>query len=350
MKKILFRITLLTLCFNLQGFAQKVHERTFKEEFNTNGDVEIKVDTRYTDIIIEPWSKNSVRVEATIKIEGVDDDKAEKTLDNWNFKALGNKSLVEITTREENLLFSSNLSYSPKSRVVVGNNFKFNDLEALNFDINDNINSSTVIVNGKKVDGKGSNYVVIGKPGNVVHLDSFATFSYQYNLPNADAIKELTAKIPEFDYEKFQEDQNYMIEWQKEMKASMKEFSAAQKLIQEKASKLSAEDAEKVSKRLEKVRTELATRKAELAQRNAEKQMELAERKAQRQMELADRKAELTQRAKEIEEEQRLKSIEIKNLLENREKIKVTRTIVIKAPKNAKFKLDAKYGTVSFSK
>ncbi|MCK0131105.1 hypothetical protein MWU59_06260 [Flavobacteriaceae bacterium F08102] len=333
MKRPLFKISLIIWCLSLPGYAQNVHKKMYTEEFNTNSDVNIKVDTRYTNIIIEPWSKNSVRVEATIKVEGVSDERAEKTLENWKFKALGNKSQVEITSREENALIAANFSFDPTSNVVVGNNFKFNGSRSFSFNLNDGKDTTNVILNGKKFNGK----TVVLNGRNIIHLDSIGAFSY--NFPNVEAIKALTAKIPEFDYEKFEKDQNYMLQWQEEMKASMKEFVETQKEL-EKTAKLSANDA----KRIAETQREISAKKIDLVKRNEDYQRVLSNRK----IEIEKRKKESEESA--LANQKQSKSIVIKNFLENREKVNVTRSIVIKAPKDAKFTLDVKYGTVSFSK
>ncbi len=100
MKRIQYKIAVLVVFISTSLIAQKQnHRRTYNEEFSTNKDVVIDVNTRNTDVIIETWNKNKVSIEAIIEVEGAEDERAERTLDNWKFNAVGNKSEVEISSR-----------------------------------------------------------------------------------------------------------------------------------------------------------------------------------------------------------------------------------------------------------
>ena len=107
-----------------------------------------------------------------------------------------------------------------------------------------------------------------------------------------------------FDYEKYKNEENYFKQWQEQRKKALKEHAEHRK------------EAAKHRKLEEEKRKEIVIlRKKEHENRNKE---------------LADRR------------------IEIKNILANRDKIKVKRVIRIKAPKDAKFNMNVSYGTVSF--
>ena len=90
-----FKVTVLLLLITNCIWAQKV-EKKFNEKFYTNKDVVIDINASNTEIDVTTWDKNEVTVEAVIEVEGLENEEAQKYLDNWNFEVLGNKSKIEI--------------------------------------------------------------------------------------------------------------------------------------------------------------------------------------------------------------------------------------------------------------
>lgn len=316
MKRIQYKIIGLIVLFSISITAQN-HRRTYNEEFSTNKDVIIDVNTRNTDVKIETWNKNKVSVEATIEVEGAEDEKAERTLDNWKFKAIGNKSEIEISSRSSgvsNYLFSTN-----GSNVIVNGqldhdfdfDFDFPKVELQH--LTDELHALNDIV------------VLPEVPEAPVVLD----FDFHFEH-----------KLPKFDYEKYKQDKNYLKKWQREMEKSLEK----NKIKWEKDAK--------------KAKEEKAVLKAELKEMAEERKMHAEERKKLIEKQLAKRKEHQKEREKRIvirEKDLAKRKAEVDKkrniiykVLEEREKVKVKRTITIKAPKDAKFKMDVKYGTLSF--
>lgn len=90
--------TLLAICFLGTAFAQKF-DKKFTENFKVNKNVAVAINATNTDINVTTWSKNEVQVEAFIEVEGISKEEAEKYFKNWNFEALGNSKTVKIKSR-----------------------------------------------------------------------------------------------------------------------------------------------------------------------------------------------------------------------------------------------------------
>ena len=90
-----FKISIFLLLVTTVVSAQK-YDKKISENFNTNKDVEVKINASNAEIDVTTWNKNEVSVEAIIEVEGLDKKEAQKYLDNWKFETLGNKSKVQI--------------------------------------------------------------------------------------------------------------------------------------------------------------------------------------------------------------------------------------------------------------
>ncbi|MDY7395173.1 hypothetical protein UMM65_07955 [Aureibaculum sp. 2210JD6-5] len=314
MKRIQYKIALLIVFISTDLIAQN-HRRTYNEEFSTNKDVVIEVNTRNTDVQIETWNKNKVSVEAIIEVEGVEDVQAERTLDNWKFKAVGNKSEVEISAKSSgasNYLFSSNDS----GRVII-NGQGHNDLD-YHFDFPE-IELDNLI--------ELSNDIMV--------------FPEPPEMPNIPMVEfHIENTFPKFDYEKFKKDKDYLKKWQKEMEENLEK----NKIKWEKNTEKVKENEAVLKVELEKM-AEQRKKHAEQRKELMEKQLAQSKEHAkQREKQIVLRKKHLAKRKEDVDRKRNI----IFKVLEDREKIKAKRTIIIKAPKDAKFKMNVKYGTLSF--
>ncbi|MET2984489.1 hypothetical protein [Aureibaculum conchae] len=315
MKRIQYKIAVLILFISTSLIAQKEnHRRTYNEEFNTNKGVVIDVNTRNADVKIETWNKNKVSIEAIIEIEGVEKEKAEKILDNWKFKAVGNKSEVEISSRStgvSNYLFSSN----GKNVIINGQqhhdfDFDFDFPEVELHHLNDRLHSLNDIL-------------VLPE---VAEAPVMLDFDFHFDH-----------KLPKFDYEKYKKDKGYLKKWQKEMEENLEK----NKIKWEK-------DAKKAKEHKAVLKTELK-KMAEERKKHAEERKKLMEKQLAQHKERANERriiinGKVGNRKAEVDKKRNI----IMGVLADREKIKVKRTITIRAPKDAKFKMDVKYGTLSF--
>ncbi len=84
---------LVSISVQAQTFDKKV-----KEKFKVNSDVELVINTSNADVTIETWNKNEVAIEAVMEVEGVEEKEANRILDKWKFKALGNKNRIEVSS------------------------------------------------------------------------------------------------------------------------------------------------------------------------------------------------------------------------------------------------------------
>jgi hypothetical protein len=314
MKSLPYKIKLFfALCIVSFTIEAQSVDKKYTEEFSTANDVLVDIDTRYTDVIIETWNKNKVEIEATISIEGANEKKKQSIINNWKFKALGNKSKVEITSKSEidNIIKLSGDVHIIDSDIDLRmDDFVFPDISIENLAILDSIN-----------------FVVPDVAHFVDPIIISRSDSYSFNFDS----------LP-FDYEKFKKDQNYLKEWQEQMKQHMEKM----KIEWKEQAVVSKESAVKMKEKLEKVQVERQKLMEERQKQLAERQKEIAER----QKEMAKVRKEINERKREELAERR---VEVKKILEERDKIKIKRVIRIKAPKDAKFNMNVKYGTISFA-
>ncbi len=307
-KIILITILIFTTLLNAQTFDKK-----YKQEFKVNSDVVIDVNTRYTDIEIETWNKNEVTIEATIIIEGASKERADEIIKNWKFKALGNQDEIEITSKTISFLTNNithNITHGDNNIFVLSDfDFDFPEVSVGNLSILDSLH---------------------------VMMPDVLNFSE----PIFTAVLEdfhFTFDTPEFDYEKYKNDENYLKEWQEQMKKGLEK-------MQIKMKKNSA-------KLKEELKVAQEGRKIAL-KKYAEHRKEAMKLRKEKLKERAEQRKELIKVKREVQEKRReelvKRRVEIKNILIDRDKIKIKRIIRIRAPKNAKFNMNVRYGSMSF--
>lgn len=94
MKTIKLNLALLCLLFITAGsFAQT---KKLSKTYNTNSDVNVSIDSRHTNVIIENWDKNQVQIEATLEGKEASKEEMQKMLDAWELKTSGSESNVKI--------------------------------------------------------------------------------------------------------------------------------------------------------------------------------------------------------------------------------------------------------------
>ena len=322
MKTLQYKIIIALLSIGIVANAQKF-DKKYTEEFNTKDNVTIDLNTRHTDIEIETWNKNKVVIEATIEIVGATEERAKEIIKNWQFKALGNTKEIEIISKTYGLY---------GKRIIVSDNNDLIHINDLDFDF---------VVPEVSV-------------GNLAILDSLHIV-----MPDAVHFPELMV-IPEmndfnfsfdslsFDYEKYKNDENYLKQWQEEMKKNLAKMRIELK-------ENSVRMKENTALLQEELKAAQEERKIQLKE-HAEQRKEAAK---QRQLHEDMRREALTHKKKkqEVVRRELLEShkrdlaerrIEIKNILADRDKIKINRVIKIKAPKGAKFTMDVSYGSVRY--
>jgi gas vesicle protein len=300
--KLLYKITFLAI-FTLSTaiIAQKTSNKKI-EEFNTNSDVIINLNTRYSDIEIETWNKNKVVIEATVEIFGASKEKEAQIRQNWDFKAIGNKNEINVTSKTMGF---------PIDKIMHANR-DFEHLQDFDFEFPEISVGNLAILDSLRV-----------VMPNEIHFPELMV------LPDLENLK-FSFDSMSFDYDKYKKDQNYLKEWQEEMKRNLEKMQI-------------------------EIKENSAKHKEELKAAQEERKKHMLERKkhmAELQKERADKLKEATKYRKEVlekrQEEMRERRYKVRDILAENDKIKIKRIIKIKAPKDAKFNMNVSYGSVSF--
>ena len=314
MKTLQYKIIIALFSLSAVVNAQKI-DKKYIEEFNTSDEVVIDFNTRHTDIEIETWNKNKVMVEATIEISGASKEKADEIINNWKFKALGNSNEINIVSKSTNF-------YS--KRIITGDD---NDLIHINdFDFDFVVPEVSV--------------------GNLAILDSLHIvmppdihFSELLIVPEMEDF-DFSFDSLSFDYEKYKNEKNYLKQWQEQMK---KNLAKMQVELNENSIKLK----ENTAQLKEELKAAQEERKKALKE-HAEHRKEAAKLRNIREERYKEAKVLRNEERERRMVESAEKRIVIKNILAERDKIKIKRVIKIKAPKDAKFNMNVSYGSVSF--
>lgn len=300
--KLLYKVSLITLLTCSTVIIAQNTGNSKIEEFNTNSDVIINLNTRYSDIEIETWNKNKVVIEATIEIFGASKEKEAQIRQNWDFKAIGNKNEINVTSKTMGF---------PIDKIMHANR-DFEHLQDFDVEFPEISVGNLAILDSLRV-----------VMPNEIHFPELMV------LPDLENLK-FSFDSMSFDYDKYKKDQNYLKEWQEEMK-----------------------------RKLEKMQIEIkensAKHKEELKAAQEERKKHMLERKkhmAELQKERAAKLKEATKYRKEVlekrQEEMREKRYKVRDILAENDKIKIKRTIKIKAPKDARFNMNVSYGSLSF--
>ncbi len=97
-------LTFLFLLVTSVVFSQK----NYVESFNVADNVEVSVNTSYTNIVFETWNKNKVEVEAFIEGEKLSEKEKAQLMKNWNLNITGNSRNISISSNSENQSFAMN--------------------------------------------------------------------------------------------------------------------------------------------------------------------------------------------------------------------------------------------------
>ena len=89
-------ILLFLLGCTFSASAQDMMQRSY----DVNKDVVIEVDAKNTNIIIESWDRNTVTIEAFIN-DGVPKNKATKMMDTWKLSTSGSKNKVQVSSKSD---------------------------------------------------------------------------------------------------------------------------------------------------------------------------------------------------------------------------------------------------------
>ena len=349
----------LVVAFIFTSNAQN-NKKDFREEFKVKPDVVIDINTRHTDIEIITWNKNEVVVEAFMKVEGeeIDNDMRDEFYDKWKFEAYGNSSKINVKSHSNSFI----------------------DINSFNFDAPD-----YDIFHKKSDDQNG--FVFVMPDVSIQGLDILDSIDFVIpellelpEIPELPELPEINIVIPDlppmpskFDYDAYKKDKSYLDRWKKENEdliGKNTDVTVRRNSISIKSKKgnksvynwnFSTEEeeradeiAERIERSYEKARKAQKERMKELEKRNEERKKEHAERKKELELRIKERNKERGEQRKlalvkrqEAREKQRKK---VQTYLKKRDNVKIKRHIVIRAPKDAKFNMNVRYGSMSFPK
>ncbi|WP_075344000.1 hypothetical protein [Tenacibaculum agarivorans] len=307
------------LAFVFGVLVSNAQEKNYKEEFNVKSDVVIDINTRHSDIEIETWNKDKVVVEAYMMVEGVEvtEELKDRFYNKWDFDVQGNSKKITVKSR-------TNPSF---------------DFHTFNFDNPD----YSFIINDL------SDYSI----GSLDVLDSIDFIIPDVPplppLPELPPLPPLPPLPSEFDFKAYKKDKNYLEKWKKKNKDVLGDNPRVR--IGKNSISIKSDDTDITMLKQEGKYHEEIKRARESYNKKREEARE--EYKIARKEMLAERKEKLKLRKEEIKrrsERRKKERKEIQDLLKKRSKSKIKRFIKIRAPKNAKFNMNVKYGSLSFPK
>ena len=311
------------LLFTTVLFAQK-HDKKVSESFKVNSDVVVEITTRYADVTIETWNKNVVSVEGKWEVDGLNNDDSNKLFESVNFEALGNKEKVVITSKGGHDIFTSHNSHSD-----VFDNFDFD------FD------SESISHIGELFEGNFHS--------EMPEMPEMPELPELPEMPEMPEIVITHLSTIEFDHDAYEKDkEGYMKSfkkkqesWEKEMEEKiepqLKEYEMKIKLWDEENAPRMKEMEEKMSK---------WHKENEPKMKEFELKMTAWEKENTPKMKAFEEKME--KMGKKMEEKYTaLLELKHKN---NEGESKIKKNLLIKIPKDAKVKLDMRYGSFSLPK
>ena len=87
--------------------AKHKKEKIIKKSFKVNGNAQLKVDNSYGNLNIVTWSENRIEIEVTITVEGSNEDKVSKKLNEIDIEFEASSNMVSAET-----IFNKNKSKS----------------------------------------------------------------------------------------------------------------------------------------------------------------------------------------------------------------------------------------------
>jgi hypothetical protein len=324
-------ITSIALLFITVSAAQK-QEQKATEKFSVNKNVVIDVNTRYTDIEIETWNKNEVVVDAYLVIEGAQDQKViDEYLNTWNFEALGNKSTIKINSKSSGLIDIHSFNFDAPNYDIIISESVSDALENLHFEMPD--------------------MPEIPEIPEIPEMPEIREFDFNFDVDGA-------FDFVEFDFDAYKKDKKYLEKWKELNKDVLKgvdvKIGKNSIFITTDKDNLSKEDLEKREEQRQKrmnerqrlIEDKVRLHQERMKERQKELQGRIKERDEEHKLALIKRQEAQEKRAKEMIKYR----IEVRDILAKREKVKIKRIIKIKAPKDAKFNMNVRYGSMSFPK
>ena len=334
-------IGFLIAAFLISSLQAQKFDKKFNENFKVNKDVTLAINASNAEINVTTWNRNEVSVNAVITVEGLSKKEAQKFLKNWKFEALGNRNKVQINASANQFLhFGENdfkFNFDFDDIVIPEINF---DIPEINFDFGDiKIDIPEINFEIPKIE---LNFDEIWKEIDEYDYDNndnddAKTFTYQ----SKGKKKKVVIKSKK-EWEKFKKSGEYD-EMKRDLKRTLKEAQDQIKNIDMKKIHEQINIARTKVKNIDKKKIEEQIRKAKIQYQKIDKV------KIKESLEAAKKNIE-KMKVKVANSYKRGNNVIIIKDGNSKKKVKITRKITIKVPKNAKFDLNTRHSKVKLPK
>ncbi len=118
MRTIKLKYVMLSLLFITAGsFAQT---KKLSKNYKTSSDVNVELDSRHTNIIIENWDRNEVQIEAYLEGDTGDREMTKKLLDSWKLETSASNGKVQYRIwREYELEYGCRYRYGRTAGIFI---------------------------------------------------------------------------------------------------------------------------------------------------------------------------------------------------------------------------------------
>ncbi|MFH6768265.1 hypothetical protein V8G56_05925 [Gaetbulibacter aquiaggeris] len=332
-QSLILNLFILVICITGSMSAQQKLTKV-SQTIKVNKEVTIDLNTSYCNIVFDTWNKNVVEIEAYIEGEKLSKEELQEALKDWKVDIDATDNLVTISARG-GAAYAWAHKYEGGEEDAVNAvlqelKFELADLPEMNFDFNFEMPKMPQIPEMPKMPELPE------LPEGISKID----FDYDAYKKNGDAYMEQWSKNFESkfgkDYAKKMEawGEEFGKEWEEKYGKEMEKWGE----------KFGKEWEAKYGKQMEEWGERFAKQMEERAIRIEEQGARVEERVAEREKMIAEREKQTAERSK-LAEERRAK---IDKMMNNNSS-KVKRTIKIKMPKDAKLKVNVKYGELKFA-
>ena len=325
-------IGFLIAAFFISGLQAQKFDKKFNETFKVNKNVVLAINASNADINVSTWNRNEVSVKAVITVEGLSKKAAQEFLKSWKFEALGNKSKVQINANANANSFlhfgddAFKFDFDFGDIVIPDINFDNFKIEIPEFEMPDiNLDFSEIWKEIDEYDFDSDDH------------DGTKTFRYESNGKH----KKVVIKSKK-EWEKFKKSGEYA-KMKKELKRTLKKATQKIKNIDMKKIHEQINKAEIRMQKINKKQIEAQIRRAKIQYEKIDK-VKIKESLAAAKMSIEMMKHTM---AKRYRNGDNVIIIEDGN---SKKKIKITRKITIKVPKNATFDLNTRHSKVKLPK
>lgn len=307
MKTIPFKLIAFVCALSMSMYAQQFE--TPLQEYKVNSGVAVSVEASYAEIEIVEWNKNKVEIQGIMNVQGLPEDEAQSLFDSWDINTQADANAIRIRSNSSNF----------------GNEYFFFNSDKYLGNVIVDIPAST----GRVVDIIDSIHFVLPE------LENFPDMNFEMN-PNFQFNSDSIA----FDYEEFKNNSDYLEQWQERNKEQLKHLKEELRENQAELAMNQKEIQREIKEAQREVQREMKMANEEMKKEmyQAQKEIKLAKEEIKKEV----YRAQLEARA-EIHREVSEREHEVMRIMEDRQKVKVKKRLIIRVPKNAKLELDVDY-------